>query len=68
MRAIPPPGVLVGGLLWAACAWNGLGVERATLAAILGVLLAGRPWIQALEEEVVCGPLGKFLKGPGNLR
>ena len=67
MRAIPPPGVLVGGLLWAACAWDGLGVERATLAAILGVLLAGRPWIQALEEEVVCGPLGKFLKGPGNL-
>lgn len=32
---------------------DGLGVERATLAAILGVFLAGPPWIQALEEEVV---------------
>ena len=49
----PPPGVLVGGLPWASCAWDGLGVERATLAAILGVFLAGHPWIQALEEEVV---------------
>ena len=53
MRASPPPGVLVGGLPWASCAWDGLGVERATLAAILGVFLAGRPCIQALEEEVV---------------
>lgn len=53
MRASPPPGVLVGGLPWAACARDGLGVERAPLAAILGVFLAGRPWIQALEEEVV---------------
>lgn len=53
MRASRPPGVLVGGLPWAAYAWDGLGVERATLAAILAVLLAGRLWIQALEEEVV---------------
>lgn len=50
MRASPAKSFAV--LAGAACAWDGLGMERATLAAILGVFLTGCPLDSGLEEEV----------------